>query len=387
VLDTAIFTPAVDHAVCTLKEAGSPSDFARLQEEWGELLSSSDSDCLFLTWEWLHTWWTHLAEDRVLSLLTVRRGGELIGLAPFCLRPRRLRQGRPFQQIEFLGSGQVGSDYLDVIARANCEADVREALAAHFTKRPTLLKWTQLKRFGSLAAGTASDLSRQGWTAVEAKTNTCPFISLNNLSWDSYIAGLGASHRYDLRRKWNRLHRDYVVRFEQVETQRRCRQSIDLLIEQHNTRWRERGGSDAFHTTALIGFHREFAQIALERGWLRLYVLWLNERPAAHLYGFRYRNVFYFYQSSFDSTFEKYSVGMILMGHAIKSAIEEGASEFDLLHGTEAYKSHWSRENRDLVRIELFPPGDLGKFYQSSFAAARKLRAVSRRVRRENSIL
>jgi CelD/BcsL family acetyltransferase involved in cellulose biosynthesis len=379
VLDTAISPSAVDPAVCTRKEVSSLSAFTSLQEDWGELLASSHSDCLFLTWEWIHTWWTHLAEDRVLSLLTVRRGGELIGLGPFCLRPRCLRQGRPFQQIEFLGSGQVGSDYLDVIARANCEADVREALAAHFTKRPTLLKWTQLKSFGSSAAGVAADLSRQGWTAVEAKTNACPFISLNNLSWDSYIAGLGATHRYDFRRKWSRLHRDHIVRFEQVETQQRCHEAIELLIEQHNTRWRGRGGSDAFHTTALITFHREFAQIALKRGWLRLYVLWLNEKPAAHLYGFRYRNVFYFYQSSFDATFEKYSVGLILMGHAIKSAIEEGTSEFDLLHGTEAYKSHWSRESRDLIRLELFPPGALGRIYRSSFVAARKLRCVLRK--------
>ena len=39
------------------------------------------SDCgVFLTWEWLFTWWKHLSEDRRLSILTVRRGGELVDL-------------------------------------------------------------------------------------------------------------------------------------------------------------------------------------------------------------------------------------------------------------------------------------------------------------------
>ena len=52
--------------------------------------ASSDSDCIFLTWEWLYTWWKHLAEDRSLAILAVRRGGELIALQPCCLRPRSI---------------------------------------------------------------------------------------------------------------------------------------------------------------------------------------------------------------------------------------------------------------------------------------------------------
>jgi CelD/BcsL family acetyltransferase involved in cellulose biosynthesis len=162
---------------------------------------------------------------------------------------------------------------------------------------------------------------------------------------------------------------------------------LDLLVEQHNTRWCTRGGSDAFHTASLVAFHRDFVQIALERGWLRLYVLWLNEKPAAHLYGFRYGGSFSFYQSSFDATFEKYSVGVVLMAHAIKSAIEEGACEFDLLHGTETYKSHWSRESRDLIRLELFPPGGLGSICRASLSAARITRAMARRMLRRNPVL
>jgi len=44
------------------------------------------------------------------------------------------------------------------------------------------------------------------------------------------------------------------------------------------------------------------------------------------------------------------------MGLAIKSAIEEGAGEYDLLRGGEPYKFHWARESRDLGRIKLYPP-------------------------------
>jgi CelD/BcsL family acetyltransferase involved in cellulose biosynthesis len=195
---------------------------------------------------------------------------------------------------------------------------------------------------------------------------------------------LGSEHRYNFQRKWKRLNRDYSVHFDQVRTERDCRDSIDLMIQQHNLRWRERGGSDAFHTPGLVEFHRKFSLLALKRDWLRLYVLRLDAKPAASLYGFLYGRKFYFYQSSFDRAFEKNSVGLVTMGLAIKGAIEEGACEYDLLHGNETYKSHWSGESRSLNRLELFPPGLVGRLSQACLHLRRTSRTAARRVLRNH---
>ena len=62
--------------------------FADLRQEWTRLLDSRRSSCLFLTWEWLHTWWRHLGADRRLHLLLVRSEDKLVALAPFALSPR-----------------------------------------------------------------------------------------------------------------------------------------------------------------------------------------------------------------------------------------------------------------------------------------------------------
>ena len=53
---------------------------------------------------------------------------------------------------------------------------------------------------------------------AEAETNTCPFIPLAGMSWESYLATLGSEHRYNFHRKWKRLNRDFTVQFEQVRT-------------------------------------------------------------------------------------------------------------------------------------------------------------------------
>src|ERR1700687_543767 len=98
-------TTMADRSCFTVEKIDDGSKFARLTREWGDLLESSTSPCLFLTWEWLHTWWKHLAADRQLSILAVRRGTELIALAPFGVRPPSLSRRRLFSVQEFLGSG------------------------------------------------------------------------------------------------------------------------------------------------------------------------------------------------------------------------------------------------------------------------------------------
>ena len=378
---TATFTktPARE-SFPTVERVADVSGFEALRDEWTELLEASDSDCLFLTWEWLYTWWKYLAGNRQLSILTVRHNGRLIALAPLALRPPSVWRRRLLPLLEFLGNGCVGSDYLDFIVRKGCESEARRAFASSLAEEHTVLDWTQLRRGDCAADGVAAELSERHWTVSDAVTNICPFIPLAGMTWEAYLATLGAEHRYNFNRKWKRLNRDYSVQFEQVHTEEQCRESIDLVMELHNTRWRGRGGSDAFNTPGLVAFHRDFSRLALERGWLRLYVLRLNRQPAACLYGFLYGRTFYFYQSGFDSAYQKQSVGLVSMGLGIRNAIEEGAEEYDLLHGNEEYKSHWSRESRQLSRLELYPPGGMGRICRRSVELERASRRLVRRV-------
>lgn len=332
------------------------ADFESLREEWNELLEASTSNCLFLTWEWIYTWWRHLSEGRRLFLLAVRAGRELVAIAPLALRSRRFSGLLLFPSLQFLGTGLVGSDYLDFIIRQGNEWVAWRALADYLADQKLMLELGQLERSSSLAVGLALQLKDRGWTAFRGTTNFCPFVDLSGHSWESYLASLGSAHRYNFRRRLKNLHRKFDVRFQQVETEEQRRQAMAILIALHNMRWRERGGSDALHTAHLRSFHEELTKRALQRGWLRLFVLWLDGEPVASLYGFRYGRVFYYYQSGFDSAYRKHSVGLITMGLTIKRAIEEGAEEYDLLHGDEEYKLHWGRGERELIRLELYPP-------------------------------
>jgi CelD/BcsL family acetyltransferase involved in cellulose biosynthesis len=106
----------------------------------------------------------------------------------------------------------------------------------------------------------------------------------------------------------------------------------------------------------------------------------INGVHAGALYGLRYGEVFYFYQSGIDPEWSRQSVGLVLMGLAIRSAIEEGVAEYDFLHGTEEYKYHWAPETRELGRLELYPHHSRGRLSRRAVDFNRAVRKVAKRM-------
>ena len=153
------------------------------------------------------------------------------------------------------------------------------------------------------------------------------------------------------------------MRFERVETEGQRAEALGAFFALHGQRWEGRGGSTAFYSASLREFHEAWTRVALGRGWLRFFLMRLDGRPVGAIYGFRYRGTFGFYQTGFDPAYARHGIGQVMIGLSIKSAIEEGADEYDLLHGTERYKSDWARSMRELSRIEAYPPSLRGRVH------------------------
>lgn len=368
------------HRSATVERVQTLAEFAQLRREWNRLLENSPADCLFLTWEWLYAWWKHLRGGWRLFLLLVRVQGELVAIAPFALRARELTRLVPFRALEFLGTRVIGSDYMDVIIGRGKEDVALDVLADYLTRENLILDLAPVQHRSSAVAALAQRLQGRGWAASETTINVCPFISLSGNSWPSYLAGLSPAHRYNFHRRLRNITGRFDARLELVRTETQRLAGLQALVGLHARRWQARGGSAAFGSQALLSFYDEVSRFALDRGWLRLFVLRLNGAPAAVLHGYRYGARFYFYQSAFDPTFAKLSVGFVTMGLVIRQALEEGAAEYDLLHGAEPYKFHWTRRTRKLDRLELFPPTLRGAVFRRLASRTRRVRGRVRRL-------
>lgn len=348
--------------------------FEALADEWRGLLAESSADPLFLSWEWLFTWWCTLGEGRTLRLITVRDGDQLVAVAPLVLRGRAMRRLQPFEVLEFLGTGAVGSDYLDLIVRTGCEAGVLRALHRHLADSRYSLELSHTTGDSSAASQLATRLAGAGWARVDEAVEVCPYIGLAGHDWDGYLETLGASHRYNVRRRFRKLEKTFDAQFEVANDEPSRRAFLDDLVRLHRMRRDTLGGSDGLDDDRLVAFHNAFTQRALGRGWLRLNRLTLDGTAVASVYGFRVGPKFYFYQSGFDPSFGKHSVGLLVLAQSIRSALEEGADEYDLLHGNERYKYHWASSERTLTRHHLYPPHARGFVARRLFGLKQQLK-------------
>jgi predicted N-acyltransferase len=221
-------------------------EFTALENEWHELLQSSRSDNPFLTWEWLHAWWAQFGRPDTLRLIVVRSGGTLVAIAPLRLVASRLRW---LSRLEFLGTGEAGSDYLDLIVRRGHEADALQSIADCLRTQKLTLHLTHLPP-SSLAAQLAQQLTDRGWTSSSSDDGVCPIIDLHGHTFDSFLSTLGASHRANVRRRLRAIERQPGVRFDEITGSDERHEMLGALAAFHASRYDARGGSTAFSTPA-----------------------------------------------------------------------------------------------------------------------------------------
>ena len=356
------------------------AQFESLRGAWQDLLSDSACSNPFLTWEWLEAWWRRFGDKGQLTLLAGWSGERLDLLAPFMARRRQISRGKPWGVLEVLGTGSVGSDYLDVVLRRGTEQVGLDRLAAHLQAEPALLTLPRVHAEAARVWALSDRLVDAGWRAHVRPASVCPYITLASHTWESFLDGLGRDHRANVRRRLRKLHARFDVRFDRADTDEQREAALATLVRLHEMRWRSRGGSTAFHTPGLRAFHEEFTRRALEQGWLRLFVLRLNGCPAAALYGLRVGDTFYFYQSGFDPRFADHGVGLVTMALAIRHALEDGAAEYDFLHGAEPYKFLWTQQVRALNQVELYPPTARGLVSMHLTELSRLARNAVRRI-------
>ena len=261
--------------------------------------------------------------------------------------PLYLARERPLRIIRFVGHGQ--GDHLTPI----CEPADREAAASAFRealdgeafdlfigdKMPPVADWQTLLG-GRMLRRTGS-----------------PVLRFEGQSWEELLAGRSANFREQVRRRERKLAREHDLNFRFCDDPERLDEDLGVLFRLHLARW---GDTGAWFSPAAEAFHREFAALALERGWLRLWLLELNGRPAAAWYGFRFAGAELYYQAGRDPEWERGSVGFVLLAHSIRAAAEDKVDEYRFLEGSEGYKYRFATEDQGLETLAI-PRGVRGR--------------------------
>lgn len=332
-----------------------------LENEW-RALADATTDAVFLSWDWVDTWWAHYGArwGDELHVVTMRDGsGGLTGLAPlYVSRPSRadrsVRARLRGATLKFLGSGgDTSPDYLGLLAAPGRERVVAEALASHLSgsRRPAwdALHLTDLAEDAPATDALNGALARGFGFATplhSAPQAVCPHVDLPS-TVEELHARLPGKLRYNVRRRKERLERDHGAKFFLWDASRGpVSGGIDQIAALHRKRFTARGERHGFSSDAYVEFHRAVAERFAHRGLLRLHCLEVRGSVVAMLYCFRFGDRIYHFQSGFDPDCSKLGVGQVLIAHALEDAIREGVRRFDFLKGEYDYKADWATGHR-----------------------------------------
>jgi len=314
-----------------------------VREVWPTVASGARN--LFATWEWISTWWRHFGSGRpLLGAVAQSRSGK-----PAVILPLYLSARRPLAILRFLGHGP--GDWLGPI---HAPEDAELAAAALRATLAGLPRWDML-----LAEHVRSD---HGWSqrigGSVVRREGFPILPFQGRSWDTLLAQLSSNFREQVRRRERKLARSHELNYRLSDDPARLDADLELLFGLHEARW-QAGASGALRD-ALQGFHRDFARLALNRGWLRLWVMELDGQPVAVWYGFRYAGVEWYYQAGRDPARNADSVGFVLLCHTIRAALQDGAESYWFLRGGESYKARFSEEDPGIETLAV-PRGFRGR--------------------------
>jgi CelD/BcsL family acetyltransferase involved in cellulose biosynthesis len=333
--------------------------FAEAEGVWQKLAPGTRN--IFATWEWASTWWRHFGDGGTLRLFACRTpSGEIGALVPlYAANDSRLRT------LRFVGHG-LGDQLGPVCAPEDTGLAARGVRLALRESQP----W-DLFVGEHLPAG-------QGWRALlgagSATREASPVVDLETTDWEEFLAKQASSLRKQIRYQEHRLERDHGLRYRLANDLDRFDEDFELLCRLHERRW---GGSSEAFTADRRPFLRDFARCALERGWLRLWFLELEEQAAAAWLGFRFAGVESYYQGGRDPDRDRLSVGAVLVAHTLREAIADGMSEYRFLRGGEAYKDRLATRDPGVETITLAGSG-VGR----ASLAATGLRRTAGRLRR-----
>lgn len=333
-------------------------DVAELRElvpAWRELLAAAPGSCAYQSPEWVLGWYGEAGRHDRLHVVTIRRGVELVGIAPFVVtRPRLVP---PPLEVVLTAATEPG-DYGDpLLGREDLDGSV-EFLVDHLrelARSPGCA--VAVRRVDEDSAFYRRLIELDDVDVVETSTTASPVTRF--VDWDDPADEIERrAVKLKLPKYGRKLARDLGE--VTVETSAPIAPGLERMARMHV----ERFGAD--HAPKLLQRPRSMALVrsALEAldavGDARMCRLSAGDTIVSLELGHNVGSRWVGQAAGFDPVAGKYRPGYLLVHDILLQAMREGADEYDHGQGVQEYKTVWSNDLRTLRSVVLTTPGALG---------------------------
>ncbi len=307
------------------------TDWAQLPESTDVLLAQTEEESVFFSRPWFENLLNHVPEDcHGILLACVVEGDELLALLPL------KKKG----DAHWYALTNLYSSLYSLLLVDNRQQKVVECLVDGLKQ----LHFTSLRLDPIAADDPNLQLFQQ---AMESSGIAChrTFRFYNWIhrtrgeTFQDYLAARPTRVRNTLARKTRKLEREhgYTIR---LFVDNDLQQALADYTAVYNQSWK----ANELYGDFIDGLARSLSQPK----WLRLAILYVNEKPVAAQFWFVVHGRASIFKLVYDEQWRRYSPGSILTSYLMKHVIDiDKVEEIDFLTGNDAYKQDWMSERRE----------------------------------------
>lgn len=317
-----------------------------IRSEWDELAVAASRP--YCAPGWALPWWERMRPvGSGLRVVTVRRGAELVGLAPCYV----IGDGAGLTICRVLGD--TASSYSELLAVADLRGPVAAAVAAALDEDMIDV----LSLSGVPHDGPWPGLLREVWPGHRphlslVETLGAPYVDLPPGGSDAWFDARSRNFRQQVRRRKREFLRQ-GGRLQRAETRGDALGGLQDLVRLHHGRWAGRGGSQALHgsmTDMLVGACR-----LLGPHRLQVWTAAVDGRTVAAALFMAAGQEMHYWLGGFDGTWAPLSPSVLLLVEAVLHAPESGCRRVSFGPGTQPYKHRLATGEEKLLWLDLLP--------------------------------
>lgn len=349
-------------AVLDIFRVDGYTGFLQLRNQWNDLVTNRS---VFLRHEWFDAAWQWRGGDDTarLAILCAYRGTRLVGICPLITRASR-SNGMLRWILEFLTVPDNQS--CDIIAAESEQSAVYYRLAAELAAQRgewDVLRLSYLPENSLVRSEFAQALQANGIAYQISDWGGNPYISLEN-NWDEYYATRSRRLKKASNLNSNRLTRAGEVRIDWLQpgktSDAEAKSALDVAIAISADSWKRSTGN-SLDNPGPQAFIRRLSELALQQGWLSLWLLMLNGKPMAMEYQLVFGGQVHALRSDYVDGYDGISPGSHLNRQQLEQLFGRGLQRYFMGPGGNAYKKHWSEDEDPLYQLDAYSPSARGR--------------------------
>jgi CelD/BcsL family acetyltransferase involved in cellulose biosynthesis len=324
--------------------------FLELEPTWSALSEQSGARSFFLSHAWFRCCWMGRREDERPSVVVVRDGSSVAGLAPFFTSAIKWRIF-PVRAVQLMQNQD--SPFADVVAVPDKADEILRAILAYLgrSSKSFVVAFNKLPRSSLTHGLLANSVTEE--PLIRLPCGQSPILQLDG-GWGGFWSAQSQRFKKTVRNVVNRVERLGRVAAEELSRTASAEECLQVFASVADRSWKAELPISLRRNPSIRRFFEALTPALHGSGRLRLWTVRLDGAPIATEYHIQDGDTVVALRSDFDERYREASPGAYLNHQIIRQYFEEGMRIYDMGAGDNEYKLRWATSAKELDSFVLF---------------------------------